>query len=370
MKRLFFAMGLLCCFAFQANAAEPTVNWVKDYGANSVFGHTIIRDNKNNYILYTTSSLNFHKETGDDLKIVKISKEGNVIWEKSVGDISSMPNSVSNEKAAGVIQDFDFNYVVVSYGETINYTPSAVKINQIMINKLDENGNLLLTKRFPNTDRQIKLYSLTTSFDNGYILIGESSSQDSSKNGALIIKLDKDFNVQFEKVLHGTGDLFSSVVKTSDGNYILSGIAYSKGAGGPDFLVTKVNKNADILWEKTFGTGSYEEAYKIIQTSDQGYAVIGMKGLISDGVIRNWLVKLDANGVVQWDKSFSKSDDFGRSIAQTPNGDYIVVSESNYSAIWKVSKTGEILWNKSINDKLSTTRPEALVGDHVLVLKY
>ncbi len=371
MKRVFFAISLVCFFALQANAAEPTVDWVKDYGSSGVFGQTIVRDNKYNYILYTTSSYNNHIETGDDLKIVKISNTGNVILEKSVGDISSMPNSVSNEMGTNIIQDFDSNYVFVSYGEIINYTPNTVTKNQIMINKLDENGNLLLTKRFESSDRKAYLYSLTTSFDNGYILIGESKSKNTLKNGALIIKLDKDFNVQFENIVSGAGNLFSSIVKTSDGNYVISGIAnYPKGAGNSDFLVTKINKNADILWEKTFGTEGFEEAYKIIQTLDQGYAVVGMRASSSDGIVRNWLVKLDSNGLLQWDKAFSKADDFGRSLVQTQNGEYIVVSESLFSPIWKLSKTGDVLWNKSINDKFSGFHVVAVNCNEYIVAGY
>jgi hypothetical protein len=86
-------------------------------------------------------------------------------------------------------------------------------------------------------------------------------------------------------------------------------------------------------WDKAFGGNSYDELTSLQQTIDGGYILggysyLGMGGEkteVSRGQADYWIVKTDANGVKQWDKTLGGNDyEFLTSLQQTTDGGYIL----------------------------------------------
>lgn len=81
--------------------------------------------------------------------------------------------------------------------------------------------------------------------------------------------------VTFEKTFGTTGDNFANDVQlTSDGGYILVGTAEFAGGIG-DLLLIKTNANGDTLWTHTIGGSSLDQGNSVIQTADGGYIIAG-----------------------------------------------------------------------------------------------
>ncbi len=117
--------------------------------------------------------------------------------------------------------------------------------------------------------------------------------------------------------------------------------------------VIKTNSIGDTLWTKTYGqVGRYSWGNDIIQTSDGGYAVTGLiKTASTNGGFDLYLVKIDASGIVQWEKEFkieptntayTSSD--RRSILQTLDGGFAI------SGGWFSGITNELLFIKTDNN--------------------
>jgi hypothetical protein len=101
--------------------------------------------------------------------------------------------------------------------------------------------------------------------------------------------------VQWAKTYGGPGlDEASSIQQTADGGYVIAGSTQSFGAGG-DIWVLKLDRNGNIQWQKTYGGPRLDLASSIQQTSDGGYVVAGTT-LSSDAGGDIWVLKLDANG--------------------------------------------------------------------------
>ena len=122
----------------------------------------------------------------------------------------------------------------------------------------------------------------------------------------------------------------SSIQQTTDGGYILAGYTSSFGAGRNDVWVVKLDSNGHISWEKTYGENQDNRAYSIQQTLDGGYIVAGDWKVYknSGGVPYSffWVLKLDRNGDVTWQKAYGGlgfSSKIG-SVQQTADGGYIV----------------------------------------------
>jgi Secretion system C-terminal sorting domain len=137
----------------------------------------------------------------------------------------------------------------------------------------------------------------------------------------------------------------SAMAKTTDGGFIIAGHTDSQdGDVGPglnrdsgDIWVIKFNATGGIQWKKTYGANRYDEANDVIQTADGGYAMVcyteglnsgdvtGYKGGTSD----IWVVKLNASGIIQWQRCVGGSkEDNGYSIAQTTDGGFVIAGNT------------------------------------------
>ena len=164
----------------------------------------------------------------------------------------------------------------------------------------------------------------------------------------------------------------NSVQQTNDGGYILAGYK-NNSPNRNDYWIAKLNNNADIEWEKTYGGSSIDEAQSIQQTTDGGYIVAGST-FSHDGDVTNnnggndaWILKLTTNGDIEWQKTYGGSaDDYLNSIKQTTDGGYIAVGGSNsnngdipnnqgYTDAWiiKIDTNGNIEWSKTFGGNAS-----------------
>ncbi|RDB02378.1 PKD domain-containing protein [Runella aurantiaca] len=151
----------------------------------------------------------------------------------------------------------------------------------------------------------------------------------------------------WDKTLGGSNsDQLYSLKSTSDGGYILGGSSSSdvsgdkseNSRGGNDFWVVKINANGSKQWDKTLGGSSEDLLTSVQQTSDGGYILGGYSSSIADGEksensrgdIDYWVVKLSSDGTKQWDKTFGGTEmDYLTSLLQTADGGYIL---GGYSA--------------------------------------
>jgi hypothetical protein len=182
--------------------------------------------------------------------------------------------------------------------------------------------------------------------DSGYIVAGATDSYGSGNADALVLKLDSNGNVIWQKTYGGSGyDVANFIQQTTDGGYIVAGITESFGAGGKDFWVLRLARNGDIIWQKTYGGSGLDAAILIQQTTDDGYIVTGITESFGAGGKDALILKLDNSGNVIWQKTYGGSgDDRAQCIQQTTDGGYVVAGyTSSFGAdirdFW-VLKTG------------------------------
>ncbi len=94
----------------------------------------------------------------------------------------------------------------------------------------------------------------------------------------------KPLQVDFVKTYGGSkNESGQSVVQTSDNGYGILGFTQSidgdvlttKTTIQYDFWLLKFDKNDNLLWQKTYGGSKDDKAYQIIETNDNGFAITG-----------------------------------------------------------------------------------------------
>jgi Secretion system C-terminal sorting domain len=136
-------------------------------------------------------------------------------------------------------------------------------------------------------------------------------------------------------------DFGRSIVVTDDNKYVVAGGILSNPndtfirTTQLDAWVIKLDANGNILWQKTYGGLGDDSATKIVQTSDKGFIIVG-ESRSNDGDFRNnkgsfdvWVLKIDSVGTLEWQKTFGGSDsDYASSVIQTQYGEYIINATS------------------------------------------
>ncbi|MBU4510286.1 hypothetical protein KJ830_04470, partial [bacterium] len=272
-----------------------------------------------------------------------ISEELYIEWDKTFG-------GSNDDGARSIVQTTDGGYAIAGYTSS-----KGAGKEDIWVIRLDPGGNMLWDKTFGGSDLDVA-YSIIQTTDGGYVVAGLTESKGAGEVDAWVIKLDHGGNIVWDKTFGGSEDEFGkSIIQTIDGDYIVAGSTRSKGAGSFDAWVIKLDHGGNIVWDKTFGKSGYDWANHIIQTTDGGYAIAGYTSSKGAGELDAWVIKLDHGGNIVWDKTFGGSeDDWAGPIIQTINGDYIVAGSTKSKGagsedIWlmKLDHEGNMLWDKT-----------------------
>jgi len=131
------------------------------------------------------------------------------------------------------------------------------------------------------------------------------------------VKLDATGNLLWQKTYGGTSnDEAHSITSTADGGYITAGFTFSNNGdisgnhGLHDFWIVKLDSSGNLQWQKTFGGTSIDIAASVQEISGSGYIVAGYSLSINGDVSANhgsfdyWVIRLDSSGSLLWQKTF------------------------------------------------------------------
>ena len=167
--------------------------------------------------------------------------------------------------------------------------------------------------------------------------------------------LGKDF-ISEKKFGGEQTDISAKIIFTEENYFLIVGETNSKGAGNSDAWIVKLDEQGELLWDKTFGGKENDGAYSIVESKDGGYVICGYTWSKGNGRDDGWVFKIDKNGKVLWDKTFGASgSDRLNNIIKADGEGYVAVgfadrehcalcSEQGYIWVIKISDTGNLIW--------------------------
>jgi hypothetical protein len=302
-----------------------------------------------------------------DYWLVRLDTNGDQIWDASFG-------GTSQELLWSIDQTQDGGFILAgtsaSDANGNKTTPRLGNIGgaDIWIVRVDTNGNKLWDKSFGGTNID-DVHRVLQLPEGGFIIAGNSDSgisgnkTNASYGGSdyWLVRLDTDGNKLWERVYGGNStEYLYDFQQTSDGGYILagsstSGVSGNKTSpnfGGQDFWIVRVDTNGIILWQKSFGGSASEEPNSVRPTAEGGFiiggysysGVSGNKTSGNYGPADCWVVRIDRNGIKLWDNSYGGTTyDFIAGISQSSDGGYVFggYSDSGISGNKTVAGFGE-----------------------------
>ncbi len=219
---------------------DGTKEWSRFFGGSFTdTPYNVVETDDNNYVVVGSSDsddVDIKNNKGTyDFWVVKISNEGDLLWEKSFGGSQI-------DEAWGIVSSNDGNYIIA--GDT------------------------------------------------------RSNDQDITENAGasdiLIIKISTEGDLIWQKTLGGTSfDACRSISKTNDGGFLIAGSTrsldgdLSQNNGQNDALVAKLNENGDLEWQKTIGGSNVDLAFDLVELIDGSIIAVGESSSSNEDIQEN-----------------------------------------------------------------------------------
>ena len=233
--------------------------------------------------------------------------------------------------------------------------PNGNASNEAIQNKnRGYDDEILINKTFGGLRDDRGKYVQETS-DKGYILIGQTGSNGAGGFDIWVIKTDDDGNIIWDKTYGGPKNEEGVVIQeTNDNGFIIAGITSSIGNGDRDIWLIKIDIDGNIIWDKTFGGDKWDVPDSILLLEDGSYIILASTESFGAGDFNVWLIKADSNGNEIWNHTFGGDDyDAGNWIQHTNDGGYMLACTSSLNEdcnpdilIIKTDANGNELWNK------------------------
>jgi hypothetical protein len=355
--------------------SNNVLEWQKVYGGSANDrGIDLIQTKDGGYALLGLSQsadLEVSQNAGaTDFWLVKLDRSGTILWEQTFG----FPGvDIGN----ALLQTQDNGYILTG---VLDVSASGGQGNSAISSKRHAGGDYWAIKLDANGTKEWSQFyggsftdtpnAIIQTQDNGYLIIGSSDSDDidiTNPKGSYdiwLVKISNSGQLLWEKSIGGSQiDEAWSIVATNDGNYIIAGGTRSNdqdingNQGAADALLIKISPNGSIIWQNTYGGSNFDAARSITKTSDGGFIVAGnsrsSNGDVSNNKGQNdaWILKLNANGALEWEKTIGGSNtDLLFSAISLNDMSIIAIGETN-------SNDKDITTNKGFTDILRIEIP-------------
>jgi PKD repeat protein len=330
------------------NNGYPEEQWNKTYGGSSYDeGYALKQTNDGGYII-TGATISYGAGNWD-IWLIKTDANGNEQWNITFG-------GSGYDRGNSIQQTIDSSYIIGGY--TTSYGNGNFDYWLI---KTDANGNELWNTTYGGTNSD-QGYSVDQTIDGGYIIAGYTESFGAGHSDFWLIKTDANGNELWNTTYGGTEhDKCFSGQQTNDGGYILIGytVSFDLDYSGCDIWLIKTDANGNEQWNKTFGgneiTNKFDIAYEVQQTPDGGYIIAAETEVLYISSMDVLLIKTDSQGNEEWNKTFGGADfDSSRSVQQTIDGGYIVTGNTESFGesdpdlwVFKTDYMGDEIWNNT-----------------------
>jgi hypothetical protein len=301
------------------------------------YGQNLHRTPDNGYIIggiYNSDNSAAYKPF-----LLKLNSDGSVAWFNVYGEFSC--DCVTFTQVGD-----DESFVVAG-----NYLNPNSYSQDIFLIKVDYSGNVLLSKTYEyGGDEVIRTFRKMP--DGDYIVGGRWDTQ------VFLMKVGQDLEPVWTSIFGGAApEVIYACQAISDSEFVAGGFTQSYGAGNADIVLFKMKMNGQLLWAEAIGSG-----FKEVITGDKGLALTRDGGAILTGYADRFdasgkdvlLVKVDAQGKLQWAKTYGGAgEELAFMAEETSDSGFVIAS---YSASFspqaydgyliKTDSAGNLQWSK------------------------
>jgi hypothetical protein len=280
----------------------------------------------------------------DDIFLVRTDNKGDTLWTRIIGDTIVDYGVIGYDVCNDILQSSDGGFVAV--GSTTSFGP----LRNEFIFKTNDAGNILWAIILGGLSYGDYGGNIEQTAGENYLVAGTYRT---SAGHVSLTKISKDGEVLWTKAYSGECLGTTSMCKTINGNYIITG-------GWTDYPISDigiiaVDSDGNLLWSKVIGSSEHDERPHFISPTQDGGVILGGEISQTYGSIM-LLVRLDSEGNMLWSKMYGQLSYYSlSSVHEINDGGFITAGSTNdFTAdasyqpyLIRTGKTGEVIWSKT-----------------------
>lgn len=272
--------------------------WSKAIGGAAIDGGFDLIETADHNCIAVGFSRSYNFTNGHEIFVVKTDLSGNILWQKTFGDIN-------NDCAKRIILSADGNGYILTGGTN----GANIQLgNMIYVVKMSSDGDSVWTRTYDGNAIEIGA-SVCNDFNNHMMVLG-SSDLSSTIDDLFLIYLDANGDSVWTKTIGGAmGERAGEIIPLPGNNFVAANTTKSFGDPNGDILLFKISDTGVLMWQKVIDSGNAETGTSILLTSDNHLMVAGSENNPS-GTTQALLIQTDQDGNVLWKKTFGDSANF------------------------------------------------------------
>lgn len=222
-----------------------------------------------------------------------------------------------------------------------------------LVSACDSEIDIGWTKTFGGGESE-QLYTGIRASDDAYLLGGRGVPNGQNHQALWLMSVDLAGKVIWQKYLEeDSPGAATDIIQVEDGNFVVGGNIFVDGfRADSQMRVLKVDPLGDVLWDISLGGRQIDGANALAATPDGGVVLTGYFTNAETFAREIWVVKVDADGDVQWEKNLGVGT--GEDIVALEDGGAIVVGtapqkdDSRYFDWWvvRLDAKGALFWQR------------------------
>ena len=221
-------------------------------------------------------------------------------------------------------------------------------------------------------------FCVRQTMDGGFIITGRTRTPAGDWD-AVLVKTDGNGFEQWTRAYgDSAGDCGFSVIQTSSGEYVFSGITRQDENQLCGLLyIMKTDSLGEPVWTRAIGDSFfYNCGNSVTEAAGGGYVVSGILGGAAHTAQGDvCLIKFDTGGAIQWNRTFDISGrDCGYCLRQTSEGGFIISGAVNENPmlpsgevlLMKTSGAGDISWLRLLPGDIGYSVRQTFDGGYIV----
>ena len=323
-------------------AQIPSVAWSRSLGSGySDAGHFIHQRPDKSFFLAATSNFadgqlgNTTGPANGEVVFIGLDSLGQMQWGNRIGGLGSAD---INHGALMSDGNYVFTGSIYDAGEEV---PDWEGDHELWIVKVSPTGSIIWERSYGVDDNQDQGMYVAARPDGSCFVSG---TRGLSGWDAWVIALDSDGNELWERTVGGSGPEFGySIIATADGGALLAGMAGSNDGdvstplhGEYDGWLVKFDATGNIEWDRTYGGSSVDHFNDVLALPDGGHLIIG-SSISTNGDINDnhgnwdvWVMRVDASGEIVWSHSYGGSGPDSPWGVMPYQGNYLIAAHHQF----------------------------------------
>ena len=194
--------------------------------------------------------------------------------------------------------------------------------------------------------------------DGGFAIVGNTRTSRTGNYDSWVVRIEAEGTPRWRRSFgSGATDQLRDVIATADGGLFVVGHTRARGAGESDLWLLKLDADGALGFERTYGGAAHDRIHAAAPSDDGGVFLTGFTASEGAGGRDLWVTRFSPDGDLVWSRTLGGSrHDEGLDLALLADGGVAVAGhvwthevQGFDIAVARFSQTGDLVWQRTLD---------------------